>query len=96
MQESRNGLQKKMCEQLLFLLVLLAVTFKCQDSSCPTRKDQSSHVEKSVLTSVPHRAAQNLFVWQPLSLQTPASPQGQSQLCQEPSTTTAGYKGCKH
>lgn len=46
-QESRNGLQKKMCEQLLFLSVLLAVTFKCQDSSCPIRKDQSSHVEKS-------------------------------------------------
>lgn len=36
-----------MCEQLLFLPVLLAVTFKCQDSSCPIRKDQSSHVEKS-------------------------------------------------
>lgn len=46
-QESRNRLQKKMCEQLLFLPVLLAVTFKCQDSSCPIRKDQSSHVEKS-------------------------------------------------
>lgn len=36
-----------MCEQLLFLPVLLAVTFKCQDSSCPIRQDQSSHVEKS-------------------------------------------------
>lgn len=46
MQESRNELQKKMCEQLLFLPVLLAVTFKCQDSSCPIRKDQSSRVEK--------------------------------------------------
>lgn len=46
-QESRNGLQKEMCEQLLFLPVLLAVTFKCQDSSCPIRKDQSSLVEKS-------------------------------------------------
>lgn len=63
MQESRNGLQKEMCEQLLFLPVLLAVTFKCQDSSCPIRKDQSSLVEKkSVLASIPHRVAQNLFV----------------------------------
>lgn len=35
-----------MCEHLLFLLVLLAVTFKCQESSCPIREDQSSHGEK--------------------------------------------------
>lgn len=40
------GDQKWVLEQLLLVLVLLAVTFKCQDSCSPIRKVQSDRVEK--------------------------------------------------
>lgn len=93
-----------MCEQLLSLPVLLAVTFKCQDSSCPIRKDQSSHVEKSQYW------LQFLTGWQRTSLLMPAfqtrpSPPGDSHRTalsghsgdKDPAQPQAGvYKGWKH
>lgn len=61
-----------MCEQLLLLPVLLAVTFKCQDSYSPIRKDQSSHVEKSQHTdfNFSHNCPEPLCLCQCLSLQS--------------------------
>ena len=71
-QESRNGPYKKMCEQLLLLPVLLAVTFKCQDSYSPIRKDQSSHVEKRQHAdfNFSHNCTAPLCLCQILSLQS--------------------------
>lgn len=59
----QKRLQKERCEQLPLLPALLAVTFKCQDSSSPIRNHESSHVEKvGTLTATSFTMAQNLFV----------------------------------
>lgn len=58
----QQRLQKERCEQLPLLPALLAVTFKCQDSSSPIRNHQSSRVEKvGMLTATSFTIAQNLF-----------------------------------
>lgn len=88
----QEGLQKRMCEHLLFLPLLLAATFKCQDSSCPIRKDQSSHGEKSQyclqFLTLGHRTSLFMTALEPADTSQPTGAQSQ-----DSSLTDRGTRG---